>query len=64
MCEGNFFQLTNAPTTFITNSYLQKCNVLMMAVAQIGVPVMSQLEPAFVIPDFKEIHVKVKYFFS
>ena len=38
---------------------LQKYNVLAMALAQIMVPVMSQLEPVFVIPDFKEICVKV-----
>ena len=45
------------------NSCLQTYNVLAMALAQIMVPVMAQLETVFVILVFKEICVKVKTFF-
>ena len=46
-------------TWFKSKTTLKHHHVLPMALAQIVVPVMSQLEPVFAIPDFKEIYVKV-----
>ena len=43
----------------ITNSYVQKYNVLAMVNAQIKASVISKLELAFVMKDFKETSVKV-----
>jgi len=41
-----------------TEMTVQTCNVLLMALAQVKVSAMSQMEPVFVIPDLKEICVK------
>ena len=48
----------------LANSYLQICNVLVMVFAQIKEHVISQLELALVIQDFREICVKVKTIYN